>query len=241
MSFISEIIYIGLRKNDSLNGMKAKKRKPVTYLPAFLDIHGKKCIVVGGGKVALRKVKMLLDCGANVTVISPTLHPDLTQLVNKKALHRISREYKSGDLEDVVIVIAATDVKEINDKVADEAKRLGALVNVVDDPEPSDFIIPSFFRRKDLAIAASTSGRSPALARKIRTILEQQFGKEYASLLSLIGEVRSTLKRKGIVVSPEVWQRALDLGLLFGFLRSGERKKAKDFLLTKLKAPKGKK
>ncbi|MEW6376850.1 MAG: bifunctional precorrin-2 dehydrogenase/sirohydrochlorin ferrochelatase [Thermodesulfobacteriota bacterium] len=221
--------------------MKAKKRKPVTYLPAFLDIHGKKCIVVGGGKVALRKVKILLDCGANVTVISPTLHPDLAQLVNKKALHRISREYKSGDLGDAVIVIAATDVKEINDQATDEAKRLGALVNVVDDPEPSDFIIPSFFRRKDLTIAVSTSGMSPALAKKIRTTLEEKFGEEYALLLSLIGEVRTDLKRQGIIVSPEVWQRAIDLDLLSGFLRSGERKKAKAFLLTKLKAPKGKK
>lgn len=234
MSFVSEIIYIGLRKNDSLNSMKAKKRKPVTYLPAFLDIHGKKCIVVGGGKVALRKVKILLDCGANVTVISPTLHPDLAQLVNKKALHRISREYKSGDLEDAVIVIAATDVKEINDQVAEEAKRLGALVNVVDDPEASDFIIPSFFRRKDLAIAVSTSGTSPALARKIRTKLEQIFGEEYAILLSLIEEVRSELRRRGIGVSPETWQEALNLDLLIELLKADQREKARGVLLGNL-------
>ena len=216
--------------------MKSKKIKPVPYFPAFLNLRDKKCIVVGGGKVALRKVKMLLYCKADVKVISPALHPDLARLVKKKALCRISREYQPGDLEGAVIVIAATNVKKVNDRVTQEAKRSGALVNVVDDPGPSDFIIPSFFRRKDLTIAVSTAGKSPALARKIRTILEEKYGEEYASLLSLIGEVRSELKRKRIVVSPEIWQKAIDLDLLFGFLRSGQREKAKVFLWRKLKA-----
>jgi len=219
--------------------MKSKKIKPVPYFPAFLNLRDKKCIVVGGGKVALRKVKMLLDCKADVKVISPALHPDLARLVKKKALCRISREYQPGDLEGAVIVIAATNVKEVNDRVTQEAKRSRALVNVVDDPGPSDFIIPSFFRRKDLTIAVSTAGKSPALARKIRRILEEKYGEEYASLLSLIGEVRSDLKKQEIVVSPEVWQKAIDLDLLFGFLRSGKRKNAKVFLWRKLKANKG--
>lgn len=216
--------------------MKSKKIKPVPYFPAFLNLREKKCIVVGGGKVALRKVKMLLDCKADVKVISPALHPDLVRLVKKKVLRRVPREYRPGDLEGAIIVIAATDVKEVNDRVTQEAKRSGALVNVVDDPGPSDFIIPSFFRRKDLTIAVSTAGKSPALARKIRRILEEKYGEEYASLLSLIGEVRSELKRKRIVVSPEIWQKAIDLDLLFGFLRSGQREKAKVFLWRKLKA-----
>ena len=221
--------------------MKSKKIKPVPYFPAFLNLREKKCIVVGGGEVALRKVKMLLGCGADVSVISPNLHPDLARLVKKKALCRISREYQPGDLEGAVIVIAATNVKEVNDRVTHEAKRSGALVNVVDDPGPSDFIIPSFFRRKDLTIAVSTAGKSPALARKIRTILEKKYGEEYASLLFLIGAVRSDLKRQGIVVSSEVWHRALDLDLLSGFLRSGEWEKAKTVLLSKLKVAKGEK
>ena len=90
--------------------MKSKKIKPVPYFPAFLNLREKKCIVIGGGGVALRKVKMLLDCGADVSVISPNLHPDLARLVKKKALRRISREYQPGDLEGAVIVIAATNV-----------------------------------------------------------------------------------------------------------------------------------
>lgn len=211
--------------------MKAKKKKPVTYFPAFLDLHGKKCIVVGGGKVSLRKIKMLLDCGAKVTVISPTLHPDLTQLVNKKALHGISRKYELGDLEDAVIVIAATDVKEINEQVAEEAKRLGVFVNVIDDPDSSNIITPSFFRRGDLTVAISTAGRSPALARKLRTKLEQIFGEEYAILLPLIEEVRSELKLRGIGVSPEAWQEALDINLLIDLLKADQREKARAVLL----------
>lgn len=211
--------------------MKTKKKKPVTYFPAFLDLHGKKCIVVGGGKVSLRKIKMLLDCGAKVTVISPTLHPDLTQLVNKKALHGISRKYELGDLEDAVIVIAATDVKEINEQVAEEAKRLGVFVNVIDDPDSSNIITPSFFRRGDLTVAISTAGRSPALARKLRTKLEQIFGEEYAILLPLIEEVRSELKLRGIGVSPEAWQEALDINLLIDLLKADQREKARAVLL----------
>jgi len=215
--------------------MKSKKIKPAPYFPAFLNLREKKCIVIGGGEVALRKVKMLLGCGADVSVISPNIHPDLDRLVKKKALRRISREYQPGDLEGAVIVIAATDVKGVNDRVTQEAKRSGALVNVVDDPEPSDFIIPSFFRRKDLTIAVSTAGKSPALARKIRTRLEQIFGEEYAILLSLIEEVRSELKLRGIGVSPEAWQEALDLDLLVNLLKTNQREKARAVLLGNLK------
>lgn len=221
--------------------MKNKGSKPPAYYPIFLNIQAKKCIVVGGGQVALRKVKILLECGANVVVISPLLHRDLTRLAKDKPIRLIQRDYEHGDLKGAALVVAATDREAINEGIAGEAKGRGILVNVVDNLELSDFIIPSFFRRKDLTVAVSTAGRSPALARKIRTVLERQFGKEYASLLSLIEEVRSGLKRREIVVSPETWQRAIDLDTLFGFLRSGKRKKAKALLSSKLEARKRKK
>jgi len=205
------------------------------YFPAFLDLRGKRCIVVGGGKVALRKVKMLLDCQADVRVISPALHPDLARVVKKKGLRRVPREFRRGDLDGAVIVIAATDVKEVNERITQEAKRRGALVNVVDDPELSDFILPSFFRRGGLNIAVSTSGKSPALARKIRTKLEMEFGKEYDLLLSLVEGVRTELKQKGIRVNPEVWQEALDLDLLIERLKAGQPSNARAVLLGNLK------
>jgi siroheme synthase-like protein len=216
--------------------MNKKKSKSVIYYPIFLNLRGKRCVVIGGGNVALRKVKVLLDCGANVTMISPKPHPEIVKLSKKRAIHLIQRDYKTGDLKDAVIAIACTDVKKVNRKVADEAKRTGVLVNIADDPEPSDFIIPSFFRRGNLTIAVSTGGTSPALARKIRTKLEKSFGEEYALLLSLIGEVRSTTKEKEYLVSGEAWQEAINLDLLSQLVQAGQREKARAILLHKLEA-----
>lgn len=204
------------------------------YYPIFLNIMGKRCVVIGGGKVALRKVKRLFECGADVTVISPRLHIDIIRLAAKRAIHLIQREYKLEDLKKAAIVMACTDDKDLNRKVADQAKKRKLLVNVADDPESSDFIIPSSFRRGKLTVAVSTSGVSPALSRKIRTNLQKSFGEEYASLLPLVGEVRSALKEKGYRVSPETWQQALDLDLLIQLVRSGQQKKAKTVLLKRL-------
>jgi precorrin-2 dehydrogenase/sirohydrochlorin ferrochelatase len=212
------------------------KRKTGTYFPVFLNVRQKKCVVVGGGQVAFRKVRMLLDCGASVTVISPVLRRDLTELANRKSIQVIRRSYKPGDLKGASIVIAATDAKETNRKVAKEAGKVGALVNVVDDPEPSDFIVPSLLRRGNLTITISTGGMSPALARKIRTRLEESFGEEYALLVSLVEEVRSTLRRKGMKIDTERWQDALDLDVLTHLIRTGHKDKAKAVLMKKLKS-----
>jgi precorrin-2 dehydrogenase/sirohydrochlorin ferrochelatase len=207
------------------------KRRTSAYFPVFLNIERKKC----GGQVAFRKVRMLLDCGASVTVVSPVLHPELSELADKKSIQVKRRSYKPGDLKGAIIVVAATDLKKVNHKVAMEAGRVGALVNVVDDPEPSDFIVPSILRRGDLTITISTGGMSPALARKIRTRLEESFGEEYALLVSLVEEVRSTLMRKGIRMNAEKWQDALDLNLLTHLVRTGQKQKAKAVLIEKLK------
>ena len=215
--------------------MARKKPTPVAYFPAFLNIRGKKCVVVGGGNIALRKVRMLLECGARVTVISPTLLQGLARLAEKKTVAVIRRNYTSLDLKRAVLVVAATNVKEVNRKVADEAKGKGVLVNVVDDPGPSDFILPSTIRRGDLTVAISTAGKSPALAKKIRRNLERGLGKEYIVLLSLIEEIRSSMKRLGVHVKAGVWQEALDLDLLARLVRAGEKKKAKDVLMRRLK------
>jgi precorrin-2 dehydrogenase/sirohydrochlorin ferrochelatase len=216
------------------------KEKTRVHFPVFLNIQRKKCVVVGGGQIAFRKVKMLLDCGASVTVISPVLHPDLSELSDKKSIRVIRRSYKLGDLKGAMIVVAATDVNKINRKVADEARSVRALINVVDDPKSSDFIIPSFFRRGDLTVSVSTAGRSPALARKIRTRLEENLGDEYRSLVTLINDARSSLKRQSITVSAEGWQAALDLDLLTHLVRTGREEKAKAVLMKKLKNQIGK-
>lgn len=206
----------------------------MAYYPSFLNIQGKRCVVIGGGKVALRKIKALLDCGTNVTVVSPALHRDLAQLAEAGTISLIHRDYKAGDLKDAFIAIAATTETETNKRVAMEAKRRGILVNVVDDLEQSDFIVPSCLRRGELTIAVSTAGKSPALARKIRTRLEQDLGEEYTSLVALISEVRSELRQQGITVNKNAWQKALDLDSLIEMLCAGQNEKAKATLLNNL-------
>ncbi len=170
-----------------------------------------------------------------MTVISPRPDPEIVKLFKRKAIHLVQRDYKAGDLKAAVVTIACTDVKKVNRRVVDETRKAGVLVNVADDPEQSDFIIPSFFRRGNLTVAVSTSGVSPALAKKIRAKLEKSFGAEYVSLLSLIGEVRSGIKKKGCLVDTETWQEALDLDLLMRLAKAGQWKRAKTFLLNKLK------
>ncbi len=212
-----------------------KKRELPTYYPIFLNISGQRCVVVGGGQVALRKVRTLLEHGAGVEVISPDLCPELGQLAESGEIRVLQRSYQSGDLQDAVIAIAATNDSHTNQEVVTEARRKTVLVNVVDDAESSDFIAPSYMRRGDVTIAISTAGRSPALARKIRTSLEKNFGDEYASLALLLDEVRAEVKRQGIKVNGNAWQEALDLDLLSGLLRRKNSEKARTILLSNLK------
>ncbi len=205
------------------------------YYPIFLSISGQRCVVVGGGLVALRKVTALLEHGAKVEVISPDLCPELRQMAERRTISLLPRGYASGDLQGAFIAIAATDDDKINRKLSEEARKMGVLVNVVDDRELSDFIVPSYLRRGDITIAVSTAGKSPALARKIRTRLEKEFGVEYASLAPLIDEVRQELKGQGIKINGDAWQEALDLDVLTEMVRGGQGKKAKAILLTDLK------
>lgn len=205
-----------------------------SYYPIFLGLSGKRCVVVGGGQVALRKVRALLEHEAEVKVISPELCPELVQMAEKKIILVVPRGYNDGDLEGVFVAIAATDDGKINRKVADEARQRGVLVNVVDKPEHSDFIVPSYLRRGALTIAVSTAGKSPTLARKIRTRLEKSFGTEYASLALMICEIRSDLKRQGVKVNGDTWQEAIDLDVLTQMLRAGQNERAKATLFTNL-------
>ena len=212
-----------------------KKESQVSaYYPVFLNISGRKCVVVGGGQVALRKVKVLLEHGADVKVISPDPCPELVQLVGSGEIRVLAKEYQPGDLKKAFVAIAATDDSEINQRVVTEARKGAVLVNVVDDAENSDFIVPSYLRRGEVTVAVSTSGRSPALARKIRSRLEKELGDEYALLALLINDVRAEVKKEGMKIDGDRWQEALDLDLLLELLRRGDEEKAKATLLSNL-------
>jgi siroheme synthase-like protein len=210
------------------------KKVSQDFYPLFLNIKGRRCVVVGGGQVALRKVEALLEHGASVELVSPHPSPELNKLAEGGELKLLRRGYQAGDLEGALIAIAATDDKDINRQVVKEAKERAVLVNIADDLENSDFILPSYLRRGDMTIAVSSGGVSPALARKIRSRLEKDFGDDYASLVRLVGEVRAELRRQKIKVSGDDWQQALDLDLVISLLKKGEEAKARAFLLKNL-------
>ncbi len=202
-----------------------------SYYPIFLDLQGKQCVIVGGGSVAERKAVTLLEHNASVTVISPTLNPELHQLAQRGAIRAIEREYRAGDLEGAFVAIAATDDAAINASVSEEGRQRRTLINVVDDPDVSDFIVPSLVRRGDITVAISTSGRSPALSRKIRTILESTLPPEYASVLTIVSDVRVELSRRGVSVDGDRWQECLDIDALLGMVEKDEFDRARQMLL----------
>lgn len=163
------------------------------YYPVQLDIRGRRCLVVGGGAVGTRKVDGLLSCGARVTVVSPQVTQDLRRLEAGGAITLWEREYATGDLAGMVLVVGATDDEDLNRRVSADAAQLKILCNIADRPEKCSFILPAVIQRGDLVITVSTSGKSPALAKKLRQALELQFGEEYAVLLDLLGGIRKRL------------------------------------------------
>ena len=210
------------------------KGRGFPHYPVFLDVHGMRCLVVGGGPVACRKAKTLLEHGAAVTVVSPELCPEMRDLAKGTDVHLVVGEYDEGSVQDVFLVIAATDDAGVNRRVAAEARERGALVNVVDDLDSSGFIAPSYLRRGAVTIAISTGGASPALARRIRAKLETEFGPEYASLASLLSEVRTELKDRGVTVPGDTWQAALDLEPLLELVRARRVDEARNMVLERL-------
>ncbi len=163
------------------------------YYPVHLDIQNRNCLVVGGGSVGTRKVMTLLDCGARVVVVSPAVTEKIEELSNNGQIKLQKRGFKLTDLDEMFLVIGATDNQELNRQIHTGTERLGMLCNIADRPEDCNFILPSIVNRGDLIIAISTSGKSPAFAKKIRKDLEKEFGKEYGEFLKLMGTIRKKL------------------------------------------------
>jgi len=163
------------------------------YYPIHLDIQDRNCLVVGGGGVGTRKVKTLLKCGAKVTVVSPEISDRLQNLAQSARLTLKPRPYRTEDIEGMFLVIGASDDETLNRQISSDAERRNTLCNIADRPEKCNFILPSILRRDDLVITVSTSGRSPALAKKLRKNLERRFGPEYGDFLKLMGAIRSKL------------------------------------------------
>jgi precorrin-2 dehydrogenase / sirohydrochlorin ferrochelatase len=168
------------------------------YYPVNLAIAGRRCVVIGGGEVAARKIATLLDCGALVEVISPDLTPGLRLLYADGRLLWQSRPYCPGDLAGAFLVIAATDNQEVQAEVFAEATAANQLVNVADVPHRCNFILPALVSRGDLVLAVSTAGKSPALARRIRRELAEAYGDEYATVVEIMGLLRPLILARGL-------------------------------------------
>jgi precorrin-2 dehydrogenase / sirohydrochlorin ferrochelatase len=162
---------------------------------ACLKLTGRRCIVVGGGEIGLEKVDGLLACDGAVTVIAPQIEPALEEYAREGSIAWEQREYRgAADLEGAFMVIAATNDTDVNVAVFDDAERRAMLVNVVDVPPLCNFILPAIVRMSPLAIAISTAGASPALAKRMKREIEGQFGESYAQLAVLLNEVRGWAK-----------------------------------------------
>ena len=161
---------------------------------ACLRLTGRRCVVVGGGDVGLEKVEGLLACDGDVTLVAPEAHPALAELALEGSIRWERREYREGDLDGCMIAIAATDDTNVNIRVFDDAERRAMLVNVVDVPPLCNFILPAIVRTGPLAVAISTAGASPALAKRRKREIGELFGEPYAQLAVLLNDARGWAK-----------------------------------------------
>jgi len=173
----------------------------MNYYPIFLDLRGKKCLVVGGGEVAQRKVESLLASKAKVTLVSPKITPRLRAIVKRRSVTYRPRKYRKGDTKGFFLAYDASADTRVHKLITKEALDNRLLLNVVDRPKLCNFIAPAVVQRGNLVIAVSTGGASPAMAKKVRQRLERIFGREYEKGLRLLSALRRELMRRSLSAS----------------------------------------
>ncbi len=176
--------------SDKKNGANGGGECSSPLYPVSLDIGGKRCLVVGGGAVAARKIKALLLCGGTVQIISPHGCQAIVRLAESGAITWHQRGYRPGDVKGAFLVFAATDDPKVQKMVAEDAARHHVLLNSAANPPVSDFHVPAKIRRRDFVIAVSTGGGSPALARLLKMQLAREYGEEYGVLVELMARIR---------------------------------------------------
>jgi precorrin-2 dehydrogenase/sirohydrochlorin ferrochelatase len=210
------------------------------YYPAFLDVHGKRVVVVGGGEIATGKVRGLLPCAPGpLVVIAPEASTYIREMAADGRLEWLARPYQNGDLAGATVAFAASDDRSLNATVADEARRRGVWVLSVDDVPNCDFIAPAVVKRGDLIVAISTGGRSPAFARWARERLDRAIPAWWEDLLDVAAVVRERLGPERRTIATERWQEAMDEDLA-SLVEAGRVDEATavllDRLLTKVRA-----
>lgn len=202
--------------------------------PIFLDLRGRPCVVIGGGNVAERKVAGLLTAGAAVTVVSPQVTVVLRTFVQNNTIQHRAHAYEVGDLAGFQFAFVATGDPQVTAKVFQDGQASGVLVNAADDPAYCNFFLPALVRRGSLAIAVSTGGTSPALARVLREELEEKIGDEYVTLAEIAAVVRVEVRSRGVQVAGDRWTSALKEVTFRQLIREGHREEAASRLLTLL-------
>lgn len=202
-------------------------------LPVVLELTGRRCLVVGGGSVAERKVEALLAASARVTVVSRCVTTALQVHARAGHLRLVMRRYRDHDLAGQALVFVATGDHVLNAAVTRDARARGVWVNTADDPSHCDFTLPSVLRRSELTVAVSTGGTSPALARAIREELESYFTEDYGRLARVSAEARRELRGAGIMAGPDAWRHAL-AGDVRRLIAAGKVDEAKDHLIDQL-------
>ncbi|MBI4463253.1 MAG: bifunctional precorrin-2 dehydrogenase/sirohydrochlorin ferrochelatase [Acidobacteria bacterium] len=196
------------------------------YYPIFLNLRSRKVLVVGGGRVAERKVKSLLPAGARVTVVAPQTSSALRMLAAAGKISWRARPYRASDMNKVILVFAATDSEEVERRVVADAARRGIPANCAGWPEAGSFLVPAQARRGDLQMAISTGGASPALARKLARELQARFGPEYAQGTRLLARFRQRiLASVSAAQRPRLFQELVSDRIL-RLLRQGQKEQA---------------
>lgn len=205
------------------------------YYPVYLNLQGRRCVIIGGGGVAEGKIARLLESGAEIRVISPDATRGIQRMADAGAIRWEPRPYRPGDLAGAFIAIAATNNREVNRRIFDEAEARGVMLNAVDDPPNCSFIAPSIVQRGPVTVAISTGGASPALARKLRESLQESGDLAWADLANVMAAARARLRQKGMLtaIDPERWQACITPQLL-AMAQNGQESEALETLLTGL-------
>jgi precorrin-2 dehydrogenase/sirohydrochlorin ferrochelatase len=198
--------------------------------PLILRIAGQRCVVVGGGSVAARKVRGLIVSGADVLAVAPEIGPELAALAEHGTIRVGRRAFEPSDLDGALLAFAATNDRAVNEAVVRAAQDRDTIVNVADDPAACDFTVPAVVRRGDVMLAISTGGRSPAFARFLREQLEAWLTDARCALLDLAAELRRELQAAGVTIDSQRWQAALADEAALAALAEGDRESAHGLL-----------
>ena len=204
-------------------------RPGLAGLPVNLLVRGRRVVVVGGGRIAARKIEPLLELGAEVEVIAPSVGPDVRAWAEEGRLVWQERAFTAGDLDGAWLAFTATDDPAVNAAVFAAGEAARVFVNSADDPANCSFTLMSVIRRADLVVTVGTGGRSPALAAHLRRTLSTEVGPEYEVVLDLLSEAREALRAAGRSSEDADWQAAFDGGIV-EMVRAGRIDDAKELL-----------